>query len=74
MQEYIFLRVRKDYASDVIKDLEKMHAVELLGSSDISVPQWQKDEVHTRLAAMNDGKDPGLDWETAMARINGLTK
>ena len=74
MQEYIFLRVRKDYASDVIKDLEKMHAVELLGSSDTSVPQWQKDEVRARLVAMNEGKDPGLDWETAMARINGLTK
>jgi hypothetical protein len=34
------IRIKKNYAADVIKDLQKMDAVELL--QEPPIPEWQK--------------------------------
>lgn len=67
--ETYFIRIKKDYAADVIKDLQKMDAVEFIDEGNIDIPQWQKDKV---LAAKNKvEKDPSLliDWETVKQNI-----
>ncbi len=67
--ETYFIRIKKDYAADVIEDLQKMDAVEFIDEGNIDIPQWQKDKV---LAAKNKvEKDPSLliDWETVKQNI-----
>ena len=45
MSETYFIRIKKDYAADVIEDLQKMDAVEFIDEVNIDIPQWQKDKV-----------------------------
>lgn len=69
MQDTYFIRIKKDYAADVIEDLQKMDAVEFIDEENIDIPQWQKDKV---LAAKNKvEEDPSLliDWETVKQNI-----
>ena len=69
MSETYFIRIKKEYAADVIEDLQKMDAVEFIDEGNIDIPQWQKDKV---LAAKNKvEKDPSLliDWETVKQNI-----
>ena len=69
MSETYFIRIKKDYAVDVIEDLQKMDAVEFIDEGNIDIPQWQKDKV---LAAKNKvEEDPSLliDWETVKQNI-----
>ena len=43
MTGYYFLRVKKDYATAIIEDLEReLDAVELLDADDNNIPEWQK--------------------------------
>ena len=74
MSGYYFLRVKKDYASSVIEDLQKMDAVELLDANDKSIPEWQKKEVLARLQELNENPQSGLDWDTAVKNIRQHTK
>ncbi len=74
MNGYYFLRVKKDYASAIIQDLQKLDAVELLDADDNNIPEWQKKEVLSRLQLMKDNPASGVDWDTAMDRIKLLTK
>jgi hypothetical protein len=70
MPDTYFIRIKKDYAADVIKDLQKMDAVEFIDEENIDIPQWQKDKV---LAAKNKlEEDPSLliDWETVKQNIH----
>ena len=69
MLETYFIRIKKDYAADVIEDLQKMDAVEFIDDGNIDIPQWQKDKV---LAVKNKvEEDPSLliDWETVKQNI-----
>lgn len=69
MQETYFIRIKKDYAADVIEDLQKMDAVEFIDEENIDIPQWQKDKVQ---AAKNKiESDPSLlvDWDTVKQKI-----
>ena len=74
MNGYYFLRVKKDYASAIIEDLQKLDAVELLDAGDNNIPEWQKKEVLSRLQILKDDPASGVDWDTAMDRIKLLTK
>ena len=47
MADVYHIRIKKSYASDVIEDLRKMEAVELL--EEPPIPDWQKEEVRRRL-------------------------
>ncbi len=38
MPETLYVIIKKDYASDIIKDLQKLNAVELL--EEAPVPDW----------------------------------
>lgn len=38
------IRIKKNYAAAILKDLEKLDAVELKPEEDIVIPEWQKKE------------------------------
>jgi len=40
MAGYYFSRVKKDYATAIIEDLQKLDAVELLDADDNNIPEW----------------------------------
>jgi len=53
------IRIKKDYAADVIEDLRKMKAVELLDEENqVAIPEWQKKEVRKRVKEIE--KDPSI--------------
>ena len=74
MDGYYFLRVKKDYASAIIEDLQKLDAVELLDADNDTIPEWQKKEVLARLQILEDDPASGVDWNTAINRIKRLGK
>ncbi len=74
MDGYYFLRIKKDYASAVIEDLQKLDAVELLDADDNNIPEWQKKEVLSRLQVLKDDPASGVDWDTAIKRIKHAAK
>jgi len=69
MSETYFIRIKKDYAADVIEDLQKMNAVEFIDEVNIDIPQWQKDKVLSVKDKVE--KDPSLliDWDTVKQNI-----
>ena len=42
------VKIKKEYASAVIEDLQKMKAIELIKEDSEIVPEWQKNEVLKR--------------------------
>jgi hypothetical protein len=69
MQTMYHILIKKDYASAVIKDLEKMDAVELLPESMIQVSQWQIDEIRKRKAYYAQHPEELVSWEDAQKII-----
>ncbi len=54
------IRVKKNYAADIIKDLQKMDAVELL--EEPPIPDWQKKEVRKRLKDLQKKPSKAISW------------
>ena len=54
MQPTYHIRVTKAYAADVIEDLQKMQAIELLDVETGEVPEWQKNEVRKCIAEIKE--------------------
>ena len=49
------IRVKKEYATSVIEDLQKMEAIEILtNNEEAEIPQWQMDLVNQRLEKYKD--------------------
>ena len=74
MEQYYYLRIKKDYAGAIIQDLQKLDAVELLDATNNTIPEWQQKEVLQRLQALNDNPENAIDWETATGMIKQWTK
>ena len=53
-EEMYYIRIKKSYAADVIEDLQKMDAIELLNEPPI--PEWQK----KKLQALEE-EEPGKE-------------
>ena len=67
-----YIRIKKNYASDVIKDLQKMDAVELLEQPPI--PEWQKKEVRKRLKGLQKNPANAVSWNDATKKVKLLAK
>lgn len=67
-----YIRIKKDYATDVIKDLQKMNAVELL--EEAPVPEWQKKQVRKRLKDLQKKPSKAVSWNEASKKIKRMTK
>ena len=66
------IRIKKNYALDVIKDLQKMDAVELL--KEPPIPEWQKKEVHKRLKNLQKNPSKAVSWNETVKKIKQLAK
>ncbi len=58
-----YIRIKKDYAEDIIKDLQEMNAVELL--EDLPIPEWQKKEARKRLKDLQKNPYKAVSWKAA---------
>ena len=67
-----YVRIKKKYATDVIKDLQKMDAVELL--EEPPIPEWQKKEVRKRLKDLQKNPSKAVSWNEATKKIKQLVK
>lgn len=69
MPDTYFIRIKKGYAADIIEDLQKMDAVELIDEDNFTIPQWQIDKV--RDAKKKADENPSLlsDWNTVKQKI-----
>ncbi len=61
--------IKKEYASAVIEDLQKMDALEILPDEAYSVPQWQIDEVRRRKAYYQAHPEELMSCEAALKQI-----
>lgn len=66
------IRVKKNYAADIIKDLQKMDAVELL--EEPPIPDWQKKEVRKRLKDLQKKPSKAISWNESTKKIKQLAK
>ena len=67
MPETFHIRIKKDYASAIIKDLEKMDAIEMLPKTD--VPEWHTQIVSERLEEYKNNPKLALDFDEVMNDI-----
>ena len=72
MSDTMFVRIKKKYAAEILKDLEKLNAVELLDEAPI--PDWQKKEVKKRFKELKKDPSLGVSWDDAKERIKQLSK
>jgi hypothetical protein len=68
----LYVRIKKNYATDIIKDLQKLDAVELL--EEPPVPEWQKKEVRKRLKSLQKNPSKSISWNEAAKKIKQLAK
>jgi len=66
MEETYHIRIKKDYATDIIKDLQKMKALEVLHDD---IPEWHFAIVNERLAEYYKNPSIAEDTDTAMDEI-----
>ncbi|HRN58349.1 MAG TPA: addiction module protein [Agriterribacter sp.] len=72
MSDTLYIRIKKNYAADVIRDLQKLDAVELL--EEPPIPEWQKKEVRKRLKDLQKNPSKALSWNEASRKIKQLAK
>jgi hypothetical protein len=70
MEKTYLVKIKKEYASDVIEDLLQMEAIEVLQES--AIPEWQKEEVRKRLAEADLHPENLIPWKEAMVQIKKM--
>ncbi len=68
----LYVRIKKNYASAIIKDLQKLDAIELL--KEPPIPEWQKKEVRKRLKDLKKNPSKSVSWKDATKKIRQLAK
>ena len=68
------IRIKKNYAAAILKDLQKMDAVELLPEADVPIPEWQKKEVRKRIREVQKIPAKAISWTEAQKKIKQLAK
>jgi hypothetical protein len=68
------IRIKKNYAAAILKDLQKLDAVELLPEADVVIPEWQKKEVRKRIKELQKHPERAIPWEEAQKKIKRLAK
>lgn len=49
MEEIVHLRIKKEYAAELIEDLIRAQALEPVTDNDTDIPEWQKEAVRQTL-------------------------
>ncbi len=69
MQTSYHIIIKKEYASAIIEDLQKLDAVEVLPESAYEIPQWQIDEILKRKNYYQQHPEELISWENAQKMI-----
>ena len=69
-QEIFHIQIKKEYAADVIKDLLKMDAVEVVDENNFSLPEWHQQLVIDELKRITDNPALLKDWGTVKKELN----
>ena len=72
MPDTLYVRIKKNYAADIIKDLQKLDAVELL--TEAPIPECQKKEVRKRLKDLQKKPSEAVSWNEATKKIKQRAK
>lgn len=72
MPDTLYVRIKKDYAAAIIKDLQKLDAIELL--EEAPIPEWQKKEVRKRLKDLQKTPSIAVSLNDATKKIKQLAK
>lgn len=70
MSDTLYVRIKKSYATAIIKDLQKLDAIELLEEAPIA--EWQKKEVRKRLKDLQKNPSKAVSWNEATKIIKQL--
>ncbi len=69
MQTTYHIIVKKEYASAIIEDLQKLDAVEIVPEAAIEIPHWQMEEVRKRKEYYQLHPEELVSWEDAQKQI-----
>ena len=69
MPDTYFIRIKKSYAADIIEDLQKMDAVELIDEDNFAIPQWQIDKVRDAKNKVEEDETLLINWNTVKQNI-----
>jgi len=61
MEEIVHLRIKKEYAAELIEDLIRAKALELV--SDTDIPEWQKEAVRQTLRQVQEHPEQLQAWD-----------
>lgn len=63
MEEIVHLRIKKQYAADLIQDLIEAKALEQVMEPDVVIPEWQKEAVRQTLADVMENPGRLQPWD-----------
>ncbi|MCA0398017.1 MAG: hypothetical protein LCH51_11490 [Bacteroidetes bacterium] len=63
MEEVVHLRIKKEYAAELIEDLIRAQALEPVEDSDTDIPEWQKEAVRNTLRQVEQHPEQLQSWE-----------
>ncbi len=63
MEEIVHLRIKKEYAAELIEDLIRAKALEPVGENDTEIPEWQKEAVRQTLSQVQEHPEELQSWE-----------
>lgn len=69
MPDIYHLKIKKEFAADLIEDLIKADAVENLGIMPADLPQWQKDALDTELQSIVENPGKTIPWESVKGQF-----
>ena len=64
----------KTYAAAILKDLQKLDAVEFLPEAEVEIPEWQKKEVRKRIREIQKNPAKAISWTEAQKKIKQPAK
>jgi DNA polymerase III delta subunit len=65
------IRIKKEYATAIIEDLQKKDALEFVAEEDaFEVPQWQKEEVRRRIEKYKNNPELLIDEDAFFAMLS----
>ena len=63
MEEIVHLRIKKQYAADLIQDLIEAKALEPVMEPEVVIPEWQKEAVRQTLADVMENPGRLQPWD-----------
>jgi hypothetical protein len=63
MEEIVHLRIKKEYAAELIEDLIRARALEPVTENDTDIPEWQKEAVRLTLLQVKEHPEQLQAWD-----------